>query len=88
MTTPPRDVLTARPDRLSLGLGLTFLAAALPAAALSAANPFEHGWWLVAYLTLVGGLSQLLLGPGRTWLLARAGSPRPRESNLWGELAL
>jgi hypothetical protein len=51
----------ARPDRLSLGLGLTFLAAAMPTAALSATNPFEHGWWLVAYLALVGGVGQLLL---------------------------
>jgi hypothetical protein len=88
MTTPPRDVLTTRPDRLSLGLGLTFLTAAVPAAALSAANPFEHGWWLVAYLTLVGGLSQLLLGPGRTWLKSRAESPQPSEVRLWRELVL
>jgi hypothetical protein len=88
MPSPPRDLVVARPGRLSLGSGLTFLAAAAPAAALSATDPFEHGWWLVAYLALVGGLSQLLLGLGRAWLLSRAGSPRPRESRLWAELTL
>jgi hypothetical protein len=88
MPRPPRDLVAARPGRLSVGSGLTFLAAVAPAAALSATDPFEHGWWLVAYLALVGGLSQLLLGLGRAWLLSRAGSPRPRESRLWAELTL
>jgi len=88
MTSPPRDLLATRPSRLSLGSGLTFLAAAVPAAALSAAKPFEHGRWLVAYLALGGGVSQLLLGPGHTWLLSRLGSPCPRESMLWAELVL
>jgi hypothetical protein len=88
MPSPPRDLVAAGPGRLSLGSGLTFLAAAAPAAALSATDPFAHGWWLVAYLALVGGLSQLLLGLGRAWLLSRAGSPRPRESRLWAELTL
>jgi hypothetical protein len=88
MISPPRAVLTELQDRLSLGLGLAFLAAAAPAAALRATQPFEHGWWLVAYLLLVGGLSQLLLGPGRTWLLSRVGRSQPRVARLWGELVL
>jgi hypothetical protein len=38
------------------------------AAALAVARgleAFEHGWWLVTYLALVGALAQLILGAGR-----------------------
>ena len=41
------------------------LAAALVAAAARAIEPFDHGIWLVAYLSLVGFLAQLLLGRGQ-----------------------
>jgi hypothetical protein len=33
-------------------------------------HQFEHGWWLVAYLALVGALSQLILGAGQLTLAA------------------
>lgn len=42
-------------------------------AAVNSAAPFDHGSWLAAYLVLVGGVSQILLGVGRTALPA----PRP-----------
>jgi hypothetical protein len=33
-------------------------------AAINSAAPFDHGSWLAAYLVLVGGLAQLVLGAG------------------------
>jgi hypothetical protein len=41
------------------------LVAALAAAVARSHQPFEHGWWLVAYLALVGALSQFLLASGQ-----------------------
>lgn len=38
-------------------------------------RPFAHGWWLVAYLSLVGGVAQLILAPGVV-ALARIRDPR------------
>lgn len=54
--------------------GATFLIAAAVIAIANAIAPFAHGWWLVAYLALVGGVAQLLLGPGLIWLGARGGA--------------
>jgi hypothetical protein len=51
----------------------TFIVAGGIVAAVDSAAPFGHGAWLAAYLVLVGGVSQLLLGPGRLAL----GFPRP-----------
>jgi hypothetical protein len=42
-----------------------FLLAAVFVAAVRGIVPFAHGWWLVSYLVLVGGLSQWLLGGAR-----------------------
>ena len=43
-------------------------------AAINSATPFGHGSWLAAYLVLVGGVSQLMLGAGCVVL------PAPRRS--------
>jgi hypothetical protein len=43
-------------------------------AAVNSAAPFEHGSWLAAYLVLVGGVSQAVLGAGPLVL------PAPRRS--------
>lgn len=43
-------------------------------AAINSAAPFAHGSWLAAYLVLVGGVAQLLLGVGCL------GLPAPRLS--------
>lgn len=64
------------------------LAAAVVAAAVRAATPFDHGIWLVAYLFLVGFLAQILLAAGQDFLYRRAGrSPSGRlvrmEAVLW-----
>jgi hypothetical protein len=49
-----------------------FVVVAGAVAVVQAAAPFTRGWWLVAYLSLVGGLSQLLLGSGLTALARRS----------------
>lgn len=53
--------------------GVLIVAGGLVAAVNSAA-PFAHGSWLAAYLVLVGGVSQFVLGAGRLLL------PAPRLS--------
>jgi hypothetical protein len=50
-----------------------FLIASVIVAIMNARAPFAHGWWLVAYLSLVGGVAQLLLGPGLIALASRDG---------------
>ena len=59
-----------------------FLVAAALVAAVNAAAPMPHGWWLVAYLALVGGISQLLLGPG-LMALARRGDAAAGGRGAW-----
>jgi hypothetical protein len=58
----------------------TSLVAALSVAIVWAADPFDHGVWLVAYLSLVGFLAQLLLARGQAALLARNRQPGPPAS--------
>jgi hypothetical protein len=41
-----------------------FTLAAVAVAAARSQQPFDHGW-LVAYLALVGGLTQLIAGAGQ-----------------------
>lgn len=63
--------------------GAAFLGAAAAVALVNWISPFPHGWWLVAYLALVGGVAQLLLAPGLE-LAARRGAPNtspPRFSS-------
>ena len=67
---------------LFAGLAGAFTLAAAMVAAARSQQPFDHGWWLVAYLLLVGGLSQLIFGAGQFAL--GAASARPRV--LAGEL--
>jgi hypothetical protein len=61
-------------------------------AAVNSAAPFGHGSWLAAYLVLVGGVAQGILGAGRLALQAPApGRARPRaQLALWniGSLAV
>lgn len=47
-------------------------------AAVNSAAPFDRGSWLAAYLVLVGGVSQIVLGVGRAALPA----PRPARAPL------
>jgi hypothetical protein len=59
------------------------------AAAVGAANvvaPFERGWWLTAYLFLVGGLAQLLLVRGQEALTT--GPHHPSAFLVWAQWGL
>jgi hypothetical protein len=51
-------------------------------AAINSAAPFAHGSWLAAYLVLVGGVAQLLLGVGCLGLPAPRLSARLRRTQL------
>lgn len=51
-------------------------------AAINSAAPFAHGSWLAAYLVLVGGVAQLLLGVGCLGLPAPRLSARLRQAQL------
>jgi hypothetical protein len=61
-------------------------------AAVNSAAPFGHGSWLAAYLVLVGGVSQVVLGAGRLALHAppRTRGLPPAQLALWniGSLAV
>jgi hypothetical protein len=64
------------------------LVAAIAAALARSQEPFEHGWWLVAYLALVGALSQFALVSGQL-AFARTRCPVRRMRRLLRtELAL
>jgi hypothetical protein len=65
-----------------------FALAAVAAALARSQESFEHGWWLVAFLVLVGALSQLLLGGGQQALRAKLGAAPQRRRALAAELAL
>ncbi|HET8656415.1 MAG TPA: hypothetical protein VFL93_12920 [Longimicrobiaceae bacterium] len=54
-----------------------FLVAAAAIAVLRSFTPITRAWWLVAYLSLVGGISQLLLGPGLIGLAGQRGARLP-----------
>jgi hypothetical protein len=51
-------------------------------AAVDSATPFGHGAWLAAYLVLVGGVSQVALGPGRFAVGLPRPSPRVTRAQL------
>jgi hypothetical protein len=67
---------------------MAFAGAAGIIAVANTIAPFDHGWWLVAYLALVGGLSQSLLGTGLSALAIRTGDRRPAEATTWSQFAL
>lgn len=73
-------------------LGGALIVAGGLVAAINSAAPFAHGSWLAAYLVLVGGVSQLLLGLGRLLLPTPGPSVglRRAEMTLWntGNLAV
>lgn len=64
-----------------------FLLAAVAVAAVRAVVPFAHGWWLVAYLVLVGGVAQALLGAGAPLATTDHGQPVAANIGRW-QLAL
>lgn len=48
-----------------LAAPISAFVAAIAAAVARIQQPFEHGWWLVAYLALVGAVSQFALVSGQ-----------------------
>lgn len=66
----------------------SFASAALVIAAVQVAAPITRGWWLVAYLFLVGGVSQLLLGPGLGAIARTAGARTTSPRAALGQLVL
>jgi hypothetical protein len=77
-----------RARRLFGWCAVGFVGAAVVVAVVNAIAPVAHGWWLVAYLALVGGLSQALLGTGPAAVVAAAGARQPGEAATWSGLAL
>jgi hypothetical protein len=59
--------------------GLSYAAAGAVVAVWNATERVAHGWWLVSFLVLVGGVAQVLFGAGRTGL----GLPTPRTTAAW-----
>jgi hypothetical protein len=74
--------------RISTVAGAAYLMAAAAVAVVHAAAPIPHGWWLVSYLALVGGLSQALLGTGLAALASSTEAARATETEAWVRLAL
>ena len=65
----------ARRQALSfLACATCFLVAAVAAAVTRAVVSYAHGWWLVAYLLLVGCIAQALLGTGAPLRASRTGA--------------
>jgi hypothetical protein len=64
------------------GPAAAFTLAAVAVALVRSRQPFDHGWWLVGYLALVGGLSQLMLGAGQFALGALSVGPRVLAGEL------
>jgi hypothetical protein len=58
------------------------------AAVVRSGQPFDHGWWLVAFLALVGGLSQVTLSGGQRALAGCPAPTRPAGRVLVAELVL
>ncbi|HEY5262397.1 MAG TPA: hypothetical protein VIJ33_09805 [Solirubrobacteraceae bacterium] len=82
-TQPAQNVRAA-----FLAAGCVFLLAAVLSAVVNTAASFHHGWWLVSYLSLVGGLSQMLLGVGQDVLAEHTHSQTPSNALLRTELGL
>jgi hypothetical protein len=71
-----------------LGASAIFLLGGALGLVANTASPFPHGWWLVAYLSLVGGLAQLLLGAGPYVLAGRARCQAQQDSLVLLQLGL
>jgi hypothetical protein len=87
---PGRGASDFRADCRSVIVGLAgaFTVGAVAVALARSQQPFDHGWWLVAYLVLVGGLSQFILGAGQLALGAAFATVPAGQRLLAGELVL
>jgi hypothetical protein len=83
----------AAADARTAGRGFALCATALVGAAaavaiVQSASPFARGWWLVAYLFLVGAVSQILLGNGLLALARRSAARASGTNAARGQLVL
>lgn len=78
---------TASP-RAFVTCSAAFAAAAAVIVAVQFAAPITRGWWLAAYLFLVGGVSQSLLGPGLSVIARRADARGPAAKATRAQLVL
>jgi hypothetical protein len=86
-----RELILDRSTVMFLASASVLIVAGGAVAAVNSAAPFGHGSWLAAYLVLVGGVSQGVLGAGRLALQAPPRSrARPVQLALWnvGSLAV
>lgn len=65
-----------------------FVFVALTVAAVNTTTPITRGWWLVAYLVLVGAVSQMLLGPGLIAITEHSGARSPSDKVMHAQLVL
>lgn len=84
----PGGIIPGKGGRTFVGCGGVYLVAAVVVAIVHSTTPVTRGWWLVAFLSLVGGVSQLLLGPGLTALIRRSGARAPDRRAGRAELVL
>lgn len=64
-------------------IGAVFVVAGGLVAAVSGPTDFEQGSWLAAYLVLVGGVAQMVLGAGQAWLAVRIPPGRSTRIEAW-----
>jgi hypothetical protein len=72
-----------RPARTFVVIGSIFVVAGGLVAAVSGPTSFERGSWLAAYLVLVGGVAQIVLGAGQAWLADRVPPDRSTRFEAW-----
>ena len=72
-----------RPARAFVVIGSIFIVAGGLVAAVSGPTNFERGPWLAAYLVLVGGVAQVVLGGGQAWLAERVPPHRSTRTEAW-----
>ena len=82
----PRAVRTG--GRAFVVCAAVFIIAAAVIAVINTRTPFTRGWWLVAYLALVGGVAQIMLGPGLIALARHSDAAMPGLHHKFAELLL
>ena len=87
---PPSHRRASEPGspRAFVTCSAAFAVAAAVIVAVEFAAPITRGWWLAAYLFLVGGVSQSLLGLGLSVIVRRAGARGPAAKATRTQLVL
>lgn len=75
-------------SRAFVACSAAFAAAAVVIATVQFAAPIMRGWWLAAYLFLVGAVSQSFLGPGLGVIARKVGAEGPVAQTTGAQLIL